>query len=174
MMITHFCVVHLSSQQSLTLTLFTLCFLLSFLCSLLSWLILVYNSASYLLLSLSLMTLFLSIISHHISSSLLLMSCCLLFWRRIVHQIYWCMQRVRKRLNTLYEWSWVQSDWLSLVTVTVSQLVCCVYKSENTFSALTALSQYDSELMSCLLNIYTDSLNMSINSLDSLSSTVAD
>ena len=38
----------------------------------------------------------------------------------------------------------------------------------------SSLSWYDSELMSCLLNIYTDSLNMSIDSLDSLFSTVVD
>ena len=36
------------------------------------------------------------------------------------------------------------------------------------------LSQYGSGLMSCLLNIYTGSLNMGIDSLDLLSSTVAD
>ena len=36
------------------------------------------------------------------------------------------------------------------------------------------VSWYASGLMSCLLNIYTGSLNMSIDSLDSLSSTVAD
>ena len=49
-----------------------------------------------------------------------------------------------------------------------------VQSADFVIKKVEKMSQYDSKLMSCLLNIYTGSLNMSIDSLDPLSSTVAD
>ena len=64
------------------------------------------------------------------------------------------------------------SDKTNSADVSLRHSDYCQNMSESI--ELLLLSQYGSELMSCLLNIYTDSLNMSIDSLDPLSSTVAD